>query len=422
MDRIGHDCHRGNSLRVHCAQRVAPGAALLICVGVGGVRPMLESHHPVEKQIMRLPNPVRAFIRRRKRGQHHYALAVHRAMSRTSLRLSAKAIWGLGALSTVMVVGSIGYHIIGGDRHSWLDAIYMTFITVATIGYAEVIELDHSPGGRVFTMLIGTAGLATVWFLFSTLTVFLLEVDLNATLRRKRMQNQIRKMHGHYIVCGFGRVGQNVAAELEMTGRAFAAIDHDLPMLEERKERDEALLYLHGDASDDELLVAAGLERARGIFAVTGDDSLNLMITMTARQINPRIRIVARSHEPRNIAKLRKAGADEVVSPDFTGGVRIVAAMIRPHVVSFLDEMLRSEHRLRVEEVQVPAEFEPRPLSSLRTRSAHYVLLAIKGTQDWIFNPQDDAVLMPDDTLIAMCSPAGRRELEEMLALEPPRA
>lgn len=371
---------------------------------------------------MRLPNPIRVLVHRRKRKPHHYGLAVHRAMSRTSLRLSAKALWGGGALITVTAIGTLGFRLIGGPEHGWLDALYMTFITVTTIGFGEIIDMSHSAVGRAFTMLIGTAGLATIWFLFSTLTVFLLEVDLNATLRRKRMQRTIGNMTGHYVVCGFGRVGQNVGAELEMTGRAYAAIDQDLHTLEERKERDDSLLYLNGDASDDDILIAAGLERARGIFAVTGDDSLNLMITMTARQINPRIRIVARCHEPRNIAKLKKAGADEVVSPDFTGGVRIVAAMIRPHVVSFLEEMLRSEHRLRVEEVKVPASFEPRPLERLRTRSPHYVLLAIRGPQDWVFNPQDDAVLMPDDTLIAMCTPSGRRELEAMLQQEPPRA
>ncbi|GAA5183649.1 potassium channel protein [Niveibacterium umoris] len=368
---------------------------------------------------MRLPNPIHALVRRRKH-KHHTTLAVAHALSRTSLRLSAKAVWGGGALLGVMLIGTLGFHAISGPEHSWLDAVYMTFIIVSTIGFGEIIDLSHSPGGRVFAMAIGVAGLATIWFLFSTLTVFLLEVDLNAALRRKRMQRTIGNMSNHYIVCGFGRVGQNVAAELEMTGRAFAAIDQDLHTLEERKERDDTLLYLHGDASDDDVLVAAQLERAKGIFAVTGDDSLNLMITVTARQINPRIRIVARCHEPRNIAKLKKAGANEVVSPDFTGGVRIVAAMIRPHVVSFLDEMLRSEHRLRVEEVKVPEQFEPRPLERLRTRSPHYVLLAIRGQNDWLFNPQDDAVLMPEDTLIAMCTPSGRRELEDLLLQQPP--
>ena len=326
-----------------------------------------------------------------------------------------KFIWSLVALVIVLAVGTYGYHIIGGEKHTYLDAFYMTFITLATIGYGEIIDMTNNPAGRIFTIFIGTAGLGTLWFMFSTLTVFILETDLNTAWRRRRMEKIIKRLHGHYIVCGYGRVGRNVAQELETTHRHFVAIDEDEAMLEAQKEKNPALLFLHGDASDDDMLIRADIEDAKGVFAVTGDDSKNLMIALTAKQLNPGVRVVARCHELRNAEKMKKAGADTVVSPDFTGGMRIASAMVRPHVVSFLDEMLRTEHKLRIEEVVVPKQFESRSLGLLGLHSPDFVLLAVRKHGDWVFNPGEDYVIEPGNTLVAMASPHGRQELEAAL-------
>jgi voltage-gated potassium channel len=330
--------------------------------------------------------------------------------------LYLKLIWAFAVLGTVLVVGTIGYHLLAGGQYSWFDGFYMTFITVSTVGYGEIIDLSHSPGGRVFTVLIGTAGLGSLWFMFSTLTVLILEGDINIALRRRRMEKVIKKLDGHYIVCGFGRVGRNVAAELDATDRRYVAIDENQSMLEEQKEKYPALLYLHGDASDDDLLLSADIKDAKGIFAVTGDDSRNLMIALTAKQLNPAVRVVARCHEIRNVEKLRKAGADAIVSPDFTGGKRIASAMVRPNVQTFLDEMLRSEHKLRVEEVMVPADFMPRLLGQMQLRDPDFVLLALRRHDEWIFNPGDDYLLEPGNTLIVMASPRGLQSIEARLA------
>ena len=326
-----------------------------------------------------------------------------------------KFIWSIAALVAVMAIGTYGYHVIGGENHTYLDAFYMTFITLATIGYGEIIDMSNNPTGRIFTIFIGTAGLGTLWFMFSTLTVFLLETDLNSAWRRRRMEKIIKRLHGHYIVCGYGRVGRNVAHELERTNRHFVAIDEEEAMLEAQKEKNPALLFLHGDASDDDMLVRADIEDAKGVFAVTGDDSKNLMIALTAKQLNPSVRVVARCHELRNAEKMKKAGADAIVSPDFTGGMRIASAMVRPHVVSVLDEMLRTEHKLRIEEVAVPLHFAPISLGKLGLRSPDYVLLAVRKQGDWVFNPGEDYIIEPGNTLVAMASPHGRQALEAAL-------
>ena len=315
----------------------------------------------------------------------------------------------------IHVIGTLGYRYLGRPSATWIDSFYMTFITVATIGYGEVIDLSQHPMGRLFTVFIAVIGIGTMSFLFSTLVALLLESNLNTALRTKRMEKEIARLSGHYIVCGIGRVGTNVANELVKTQRQLVVVETDRVALDRWLEHHPQTLYLHSDAADDDTLRTAGLMTAAGVFAVTGDDSHNLMVSLSVKLLNPKARVVARVHDIRNLNKARRAGADEVVSPDFTGGMRIASAMLRPHAVNFMDQMLRSDDGLRVEEVLLPSHFAPTTIAELIPKSKDYILMATHEHGKWVFNPADEHVVKAGMALVLMSNPGGRDALEKRI-------
>jgi voltage-gated potassium channel len=322
----------------------------------------------------------------------------------------------LAVLVAVHVVGATGFWIISDGKASIVDCVYMVFITVASIGYGEIVDLSNSPGGRVFNMAIAFVGISNLVYLTSKMAAFILEGRFDEVLRRRKMQEEIDRMRGHYIICGVGRVGSNVAHELVTTERRFVAIDASVEAITLFHERYPSIPTLHDDSSDDEVLVRAGIKHAAGVFAITGDDGRNLLITLAAKHLNPDARVVARCHEVRNIDKLKRVGADAIVSPDFTGGMRIASSMLRPAVVGFLDEMLRSDDKLRVEEIVVPGGFRERPLRDAIPQSRDFVLLALRAGDAWEFNPPLDYVIRSGQAIVVMAHPEGRRMLERALA------
>jgi voltage-gated potassium channel len=333
-----------------------------------------------------------------------------------------KYVWSGILMVAVILIGALGYWLIGGGKYPFFDSLYMTFITIATIGYGEVIDIAGNVGARVFTMFIAVAGIGVLAYLVTNLTAAIVEGELTKSFRRRRMEKLAAKSRDHYIICGVGWAGLHIINELRETKRSHVIIDLDRSKLDRSVAAMPGEVFIEGDAADNDTLLKAGIDKAGGIFAVTGDDNQNLVICLTARQLNPEVRVVAQCNETKNMEKIRKAGADAVVSPGYISGMRMASEMVRPTVVTFLDRMMRGKDvNLRVEEVPVPPEFAGKTLASLDwPRYPRTLLLAVKKGEDWVYNPsRRDYVLGPDNTLIVMTTPEERRELEKNMEGRP---
>jgi voltage-gated potassium channel len=334
-----------------------------------------------------------------------------------SSKVYRKFAWAGAIMIAIILIGTVGYWFIGGRQYSFVDAFYMTFITITTIGFEEVIDLSGNVGGRIFTIFIAIAGIGVMAYIITNITALIVEGEVTESFRRRRMEKIAGKYRGHYIVCGVGSVGCYIANELHATKRPHVVVDVNKKNVESNLESFRDEVFIEGDATDSNALLRAGVEQAAGLFAVTGDDNQNLVVTLTAKQLNPRLRVVARCNDTRNTEKMKKAGADAVVSPSAIGGLRMASEMVRPAVVSFLDTMLRDRDKnLRVEEFAVPKSFAGRPISALNLRRyCHALLLAVRTGENWVYNPSESHVIDRENTLVFMTTPEGRDELAEFL-------
>ncbi len=319
----------------------------------------------------------------------------------------------------VTLIGTVGYYIIGGARYSWIDALYMTVITIATIGYGEIIPLDNNPGGRIFTMFIAIAGIGVLGYGLTSITAMVVEGQLTRSFRRNRMEKTARGYKGHYIICGTGAVGRQIARELQATHRRYVVVASSE---EACKDLPHGAVLITGDATDAETLQQAGAASAGGLFAAAGDDNVNLVISLTAKSVNPKLRVLAECCDTRNAEKLKQAGADDVVSPGFIGGMRLVSEMVRPTVVSFLDVMLRDTSRnLRVEELELSEAWAGKSRAMLNLGGfPSSLLLAVRRGADWVYHPPADYVFQPRDVLVFMTTPEEREKLENAFGAQAP--
>ncbi len=323
--------------------------------------------------------------------------------------------------AAVYLVGVVGFKLFGGPEVSLLESVYMTAITISTIGYGEVVDLSHSPAGRIFTILFIMLSLGTIAFAVSSITAFIVEGELKNLLGRRRMEKDVAKLKDHYIVCGSDETAQTVIRELLLTKRDFVVIEPSKERLDKLSPLGE-FLYVVGDPTEDEILEKAGVRRARGILLSLPSDEANLFVTLTVRSLNPTARIIAKGTDLKSHDKMKKAGADSVVSPSFIGGMRMVSDMVRPAVVTFLDKMLYGKDRiLRIEEVEVGKESalvgKTIRESAVRERTGA-LLVAVRRakTGDYEFNPSPEQIIQEKDVLIFIGSPEMLKAFDRIAA------
>jgi len=313
------------------------------------------------------------------------------------------------ALAVLFVVGTAGFHLIEG--WNWFDSFYMVLITVTTIGYQEVHALSHA--GTIFNVFVIIVGVGLVFLLIGVVAQALLEFELTHVFGRRRMEREIERLSGHYIICGAGRVGRSTARELARKPAPFVIIESAGEKLERLPPE---WLVIRGDATQEPILRQANIERARGLVAATTTDATNIYIILTARSLNPNLQIIARASEEEAEKHLLTAGANHVVSPYNFAGYRIAQTFMRPHVVDFFDTAMDRQRLLEIEEVQVQAgsRVVGKTLEGSRIRQEMGVIvLAIKGEGSGMrFNPSPDEVIHEGDHLIAMGEPDGLRRLE----------
>ncbi len=257
-------------------------------------------------------------------------------------------------LVAIVVGGALGYKILSPDS-KWVDCFFMTIITISTVGYAEVIPLGHSVSLKIYTICLILGGMGVILYSISAMTAFIVEGDLTNYLWRRKMERAIRQLEEHTIVCGGGEAALVIMNELAQTLHPFVVIESSPDRVVFLRKHFRDALLIEGDATSDETLKSAGIDRARCLLSVLHSDKDNLMLIITARALNPKLRIVARAVEVGVQAKFERAGANAVVSPNHIGGLRMVSEAIRPQVVNFLDLMLRDRRKTwRVEELAVP--------------------------------------------------------------------
>lgn len=313
---------------------------------------------------------------------------------------------GLLLLFSTYVLGGVGYKYFSPET-PFVDCLYMSVITVASVGFGEVIDSKVHPGLRVYTMTLILFGVAVHLYAVSILTAFVVEGDLSHYFWKRRMNRKIESISGHYVVCGAGDTGMRIIDELVKTRREFVVIDSNEKTMDSlRKMKD--ILVIQGDAYEEEVLEAAGIHRATAAAVSLGTDRDNLVTTLSIRTMNPKIRIVVKEYEPGMATRFRRAGADAIVNPATIGGLRLVSEMIRPSVVSFLDLMLRDPlHAYRVEEFSIypKSPWANQALKDLPLRSEYNLLVAAArrpDMTDFIYNPDGAWLVEAGQTLIVL--------------------
>ncbi len=357
---------------------------------------------------------------------NHFALASlppsrHRVARRRAVRLPGRTLnlkIAFGILLLEIIVGTLGYMWLEG--YDWVEAFYMVIITISTVGFTEVEPLG--PSGRIFTSVLILLNIAIFAYLLAVISFYLVEGEGFKKWFYQHMKRSIDALQDHVILCGFGRYGEEITRNLLYHNQPFVVLEKAADKINKLQHHDPPLLYLEGDATQDEKLLAVGIQRARAIICALGEDSDNLFTVLSARQLNPQIRIISRAIDPRSEKKLALAGADHVVMPEQIGGFHMAALVSKPGAVEFFTFITREyQSDIRFEAVayeDLPDSCRHLPMSQLHLRARAGVnIIGHKDAEgQYHVNPHPETVLQPSESYIVLGTEAQLEKLHALLA------
>lgn len=322
---------------------------------------------------------------------------------------------GLGTLGSVLLIGTLWYHWV--ERWPWVEAIYMTVITLTTVGFMEVEPLGNR--GRLFTVALILMGVLSIGFMVNRFTETLIQGHFQEEIRRRKWRKQMEALSNHYLIGGFGRIGRQVAQEFQAEGIPFLVIDQSVDAIHAAREL--GYVALQGDITLDATLIEARVQQAEGLIAALPSDAENLYVVLSARTLNPRIRTIARANTEEALQKLQRAGVAHAISPYITGGKRMAAAALRPRAVDFVDGILSGRDRtFYLEEYELAAQECPYvgqtlQKADLRSRSGALIVAIRRADGQLIGGPSGDTLLQPGDLLLCMGTSEQLRRLGQLL-------
>ncbi|MEM8508973.1 MAG: NAD-binding protein [Bacteroidota bacterium] len=324
------------------------------------------------------------------------------------------------ALSLMVVVfffGVLGYRYIA--NYSWVEAVYMTIITVTTVGFSEVRPLDSE--AQVFTIVLIVSSVFIFGFAISVVSEYILSRNTLQTLKKKRVRNTIKNLENHVVLCGYGRNGQQAAERLRAYKKPFVVIEKDKEIIQAHEGE---VLFVEGDVNEDEVLLEAGVRQAQYLVTALPDDALNLFVVLSARQLNKNLFIISRASQVTSIKKLEFAGANKVIMPDKIGGDHMASLVVMPDLITFMDQLsMEGEDTTNLEEVEI-ADFSEAPNFhsirdlDLRRKTGCTIIGYIDPTGKYTINPEADMELEPKGKVIVLGRPEQIRKLNQMFHID----
>ncbi|TXN36730.1 potassium channel protein [Flagellimonas hymeniacidonis] len=330
--------------------------------------------------------------------------------------LRSKIVWAFSLMLLVLLFGVIGYKFI--SDFTWIEAIYMTIITVTTVGFSEVRPLD--PDAKIFTVFLIVTSVFIFGFALSVITEYLLGRNSLQILKKKKVKKRIDSLSNHIVVCGYGRNGMQAVEKLKAYKRPFVVIEKDKELIE--RHENEAL-FVEGDANEDEVLLAAGIDRAQYLITAVPDDAANLFIVLSARQLNKDLFIISRASQITSQKKLEFAGANKVIMPDKIGGDYMASLVVMPDLVTFINKLsVEGEHTTNLEEVEIEDFTDQMDCNSLRDldlrrKTGCTIIGYIEPNGNYIINPEADLVLQPQGKVIVLGRPEQIKKLNQMFQI-----